>query len=180
MSDFYTVSQYAEYTGKDPGNIRKMLINGQLKGEKLGKQWIIPKDSIYPEDKRVKSGNYRNWRKRSGIWKEHPQLIKALQNMCSDLDKVYGDHLEKIVLYGSYARGEETQESDVDIALFVKEGSTEFMHDKMTDIVIEYELEQGVTLSVMPIEVQKYQRWNKTIPFYMNLDKEGIVLWKAI
>lgn len=32
MSDFYTVFQYAELTGKDPGNIRRMLLKGNLPG----------------------------------------------------------------------------------------------------------------------------------------------------
>ena len=43
--------------------------------------------------------------------------------------------LKNIVLYGSYARGEETPESDVDIAVLFKVGNTEEMHDKMVDIV---------------------------------------------
>ncbi len=62
MSEFYTVSQYAEVTGKDPGNIRRMLANGRLKGEKVGNQWLIPKNAQYPDDQRVKNGQYRNWR----------------------------------------------------------------------------------------------------------------------
>ena len=43
--------------------------------------------------------------------------------------------LKNIVLYGSYARGEEIPESDVDIAVLLKVGNTEEMHDKMVDIV---------------------------------------------
>lgn len=179
MSNYYTVSQYAKLTGKDPGNIRRLLINGTLKGEKLGKQWIIPKDTIYPSDGRVKSGNYRNWRKRKNIWNSNPQLMKKLLKMCSNLRNIYGDSLERIVLYGSYARGEQTAESDIDIALLVNDRNTEKMHDKMTDIVVDYELEQGVTLSVVPIEVDQYMEWNKILPFYKNIEKEGIVLWKV-
>ncbi|MBQ0058967.1 MAG: nucleotidyltransferase domain-containing protein [Lachnospiraceae bacterium] len=145
----------------------------------MGNQWVIPKGTEYPEDGRVKSGNYRNWRKRSGIWQKNPQLMKALLNMSNDLKVVYGEYLVKIVLYGSYARGEQTDESDVDIAVILKDGNTEKMHDDMTDIVVDYELDQGVTLSVMPIELEQYKTWHKTLPFYKNLDKEGIVLWKA-
>ena len=61
MSEYLTVSQYAEASGKDPGNIRRMLIKGILQGEKIGNQWLIPKNTVYPEDRRVKSGEYRNW-----------------------------------------------------------------------------------------------------------------------
>ena len=79
----------------------------------------------------MNSNNYRNYRRRLEIKNKHPELIKVLHKMCSEIAKVYGCYLDKIVLYGSYAREEETEESDVDIALFVKEGSTESMHDQM-------------------------------------------------
>ena len=179
MSEYYTVTEYAEITGKDPGNIRRLLAYGRLAGEKLGKQWMIPKNAEYPKDGRVKSGDYRNWRKRSGIWQENPKLMKALIRMSKDLKDVYGEYLVKIVLYGSYARGEQTAESDVDIAVILKDGNTEKMHEEMTDIVVDYELDQGVTLSVIQIESEQFREWNKTLPFYQNIDQEGIVLWKA-
>ena len=179
MEGFYTVSQYAELTGKDPGNIRRMLIRGELQGEKAGNQWMIPKDVEYPADKRVKSGDYKNWRKRKNVWNENKELMKNISSMCGELRDVYGNSLKKIVLYGSYARGEQTPESDVDIALIVNNVNDDCKHDKMTDIVVDYELEQGVTLSVIQIDYAEYTEWNHILPFYKNIDKEGIVLWKS-
>ena len=105
--------------------------------------------------------------------------MKALIRMSKDLKDVYGEYLVKIVLYGSYARGEQTAESDVDIAVILKDGNTEKMHEEMTDIVVDYELDQGVTLSVIQIESEQFREWNKTLPFYQNIDQEGIVIWKA-
>lgn len=179
MNDFYTVSQYAELAGKDPGNIRRMLLRGELPGEKAGNQWLIPKGTEYPADKRVKSGDYRNWRKRQHIWNENRELMRNISNMCGDLEQVYGTSLRKIVLYGSYARGEQTPESDMDIALIVDNVNDMIVHDKMTDIVVDYELEQGITLSVIQIDYAEYMMWNRVLPFLKNLDKEGIVLWKS-
>lgn len=140
---------------------------------------MIPKNTVYPEDRRITSGNYRNWWKRPLIWHSHPELMKALMDMCFHLNEIYGDSLEKIVLYGSYARGEETEESDVDVALIVNSANTESMHDEMIDLVVGYELEQAVTISVVPVEFEQYQEWRKVLPFYKNMDKEGIVLWHA-
>ncbi len=179
MKDYYTVSEYSKLTGKDPGNIRRMLIYGKLLGEKLGNQWIIPKDALYPEDKRVKSGNYKNWRQKQAIFHDSPDLMKALTRMCEDLHKVYGHYMDRVVLYGSYARGEQTPDSDVDIAVLLKKGTTEDSNDKMVDIVVEYELDLAVTLSVIPIELSQYLEWKKDLPFYKNIDKEGIILWKS-
>ena len=179
MSDYYTVGEYAELVGKDPGNIRRMLINGTIKGEKFGKQWMISKDTKYPEDRRLKSGDYKNWRKRMVINHNNPGLLKALTEMSRRIGGIYGDSLDRVILYGSYVRGEQTEESDIDIAILVKESSTKEMHDEMLDLVVDYELDLAVTVSVVSIEYENYLEWNKVLPYYKNIDREGIVLWKA-
>lgn len=179
MSEYYTVSQYAEIAGKDPGNIRRMLINGTLEGEKVGNQWLIPKGTEYPEDKRVKSGKYRNWRQRTKFNSRHPEMLKKLCEMCEAFEKIYGENIAEVVLYGSYARGQETDESDIDMALLLRENQTEEQYDRMTDVIVDYQLELGITLSIIPIEQQKFVEWNRTLPFYKNMLKDGIVLWKS-
>lgn len=177
--EYLTVSQYAKKTGKDSGNIRRMLISGRLNGKKLGNQWIIPEDALYPSDERVKTGRYRNWRKKPTLWYTHPELMKALKSMSEEIYKIYGDILDKVVIYGSYSRGEETQESDVDIAMILNDKETSQMHDEMTDIVVDYEIEHDKTLSVITINKDEYSLWKRTLPFYKNLDKEGVVIWRA-
>ncbi len=47
----------------------------------------------------------------------------------------------------------------------------------MLDLVVDYELLIAVTLSVVPIEYDNYIKWQKVLPFYKNIDKEGIVLY---
>ena len=179
MAEYYTVSEYAAINGKDPGNIRRMLIKGKLAGKKIGNLWAISKDAVYPTDGRVRTGNYRNWRKRSYIYRRNEELMTTLRKMCLDLSAVYAPYLDKIVLYGSFARGEETEESDVDIALLLATEETESMRDRMTDIVVDYEIDCGITLSVIAVSREHYMKWKDIMPFYKNLDKEGIVLWKA-
>lgn len=178
MKGFYTVSQYASILGKDSGNIRRMLINGKLIGEKVGNQWLIPKTAELSEDKRIKSGQYRNWRNKTRINKKYPGLLKQLTNMCIDIGEIYGDVIEEIILYGSYVRGQEVPESDIDIAVILRLPDTDELHRKMIDIVVDNELELEITLSVITIEEDNLNEWKSTLPFYKNLLKEGISLWK--
>jgi len=98
MKGFYTVSQYAAIFGKDSGNIRRMLINGTLEGEKVGKQWLIPKTAKLAEDRRLKSGKYRNWRNKIRINNKHPQILKQLSDMCKKIGEIYEDVIDNIVL----------------------------------------------------------------------------------
>ena len=178
MKGFYTVSQYAAIFGKDSGNIRRMLINGTLEGEKVGKQWLIPKTAKLAEDRRLKSGKYRNWRNKIRINNKHPQILKQLSDMCKKIGEIYEDVIDNIVLYGSYVRGQETPDSDIDIAVILRLPQTDEQHQKMIDIVVDYELKLGVTLSVISIEKDNFNEWKSTLPFYENLLKEEIYLWK--
>ena len=179
MTEYYSVSQYAEVSGKDPGNIRRMLINGALQGEKIGSQWIIPKSTIYPKDRRIKSGEYRNWRQRARINCKHPKLLKKLYEMCEKIANTHTDSITEIILYGSYARGQETDESDIDIAIVLSADLPEDQYDKITDIIVDYELDIGKTVSTISFDQSEFIEWKSTLPFYKNIDKEGIILWKS-
>lgn len=49
-----------------------------------------------------------------------PQTIQTLLTQyLSEVKKIYGSHLKTVILYGSYARGDYTSDSDVDIMLLV-------------------------------------------------------------
>lgn len=63
MSDFLSVAEFCEKFRKDPGNVRRLIAQGRIPAQKVGKQWIIPADAVPPDDKRIKSGKYRDWRK---------------------------------------------------------------------------------------------------------------------
>lgn len=179
MSEYYTVSQYAKISGKDPGNIRRMLLKGALEGEKVGSQWLIPKGTKYPEDRRVKSGDYRNWRQRVKFSSRHSVIFKKLREMCDAFADIYGEAIAEVVLYGSYARGQESEESDIDILLILKAEQTEEQYDRMTDVIVDYQMDLGITLSVISIEQREFMEWRTVLPFYKNVEKEGIVLWKS-
>jgi len=49
-----------------------------------------------------------------------PQTIHTLLTQyLSEVQRIYGAHLKSVILYGSYARGDFTADSDVDIMLLV-------------------------------------------------------------
>ncbi len=179
MTKYLSVNEYANLHGKDKGNIRRLLAAGRLKGQKVGNQWIIPADIVYPEDKRKKSGKYHNWRKRIALNK-HKELMNTISGMIVALHAIYGDLMSEVILYGSYARGSQTDESDIDIAVVIRGKPSKEITDRMIDCVAAHELECGKVLSVIDVDYEIYNKWKDSLPFYKNIDKEGIVLWKAI
>ncbi len=178
MTNYLSVSEYAKLHGKDPGNVRRLLASGRLSGQKVGKQWIISGDTPYPRDKRETSGRYSHLKKRS-IANEHRELMTTINSMVDALRDIYGELLHEVVLYGSYARGTQNDESDVDIAVMLLSKPSKDITDKMIDCVASHELECGKVLSVIDVDCATYSKWKDILPFYKNISKEGIVLWTA-
>jgi predicted nucleotidyltransferase len=85
----------------------------------------------------------------------------------------------RIVLYGSTARGTNSDESDVDIAVFVHTRLRADEDDLLSDIIVDMNLKYDKVFSVIDIDEAVYQKWRFVTPFYQNVDREGIVLWKA-
>lgn len=103
----------------------------------------------------------------------------ALKELVPGLQSIYGDLMDSIVLYGSTARGTQTDESDVDVAILLHAGATKEMRDQMLDLVVDLELACGKVLSVLCIDYEKFTEWKDTLPFYQNIRKDGVVLWQA-
>lgn len=103
---------------------------------------------------------------------------EVLQKLIPGLVDIFHLSIYSIILYGSVARGTQTLESDIDIAVIVK-SYTEKMHDEMTDLVIDLELEYNKVLSVLLIDYDKFKEWEDVMPFYKNMKQEGITLWQA-
>ena len=85
--------------------------------------------------------------------------------MCEAIGKIYANDIEEVVMYGSYARGQETDESDIDMAIVLKANQTDEQYDQLTDVVVDYELDIGITLSIISIEKNEFKEWKNTLPF---------------
>ena len=106
-------------------------------------------------------------------------LELVLQELVPGLRKIYGDLIDSLILYGSTARGTQTDESDIDVAVLLHEGGTKEMRAQMLDLVVDLELACGKVLSVLCIDYEKFIEWQDTLPFYKNIRKDGVVLWQA-
>lgn len=104
---------------------------------------------------------------------------RIFQQLIPEIVKIYGDLLVSIILYGSVARGTQTDESDIDIALMLRSEENADMKERMTDIIVDLELEHNKVLSILRIDYEKFKIWEDTMPFYKNMKKDGVVLWQA-
>ena len=103
----------------------------------------------------------------------------ALEKLIPGVQEIYGDLIDSVILYGSTARGTQTADSDVDVAILLRAGATKVMRDQMLDLVVDLELACGKVLSVLCIDYDKFAEWKDVLPFYKNIRKDGVVLWQA-
>ncbi len=101
------------------------------------------------------------------------------EELVRGLLRILPDQTVQIVLYGSTARGTAEEDSDIDIALFVNGPLTAVQEDRLSDLIVDMNLKYDKIFSVIDIDQQSYLKWRKVSPFYQNVDREGIVLWKA-
>lgn len=104
---------------------------------------------------------------------------RMFEKLIPKIVEIYGDSLVSVILYGSVARGTHTEESDIDIAIILSHSESMEMKERMTDIIVDLELEYNKVLSVLRIDYHNFKVWEDTMPFYKNMKKDGVILWQA-
>lgn len=104
---------------------------------------------------------------------------QILQELVEGILRTMPEQPDRIVLYGSVARGTQTEESDVDVALIMNGQLDNQTEDKLSDFIVDMNLKYEKVFSVIDIDVEQFRKWENILPFYKNVKKEGIVLWKA-
>ncbi len=72
------------------------------------------------------------------------------------LGAIFADRLRDVVLFGSYARGEATEDSDVDVLVLV-DGLTQLEMGAVATVATEHGLVHGVTIAPLPFSTQAFR-----------------------
>jgi predicted nucleotidyltransferase len=97
----------------------------------------------------------------------------VLNEFRENIEKLYGKRLKDIILYGSWARGEGNNDSDIDLVIILDgKVSPGKEIDRMIDIITEINLKYEVLLSVYPVSEKEYSTINS--PLLINVRREGI------
>jgi len=104
----------------------------------------------------------------------HDILLEFTQQV----QKVLGKSLKKVILYGSYARGDYRENSDIDIMVLTTLTDEEIRQIKTTiyDVAFDFQMEYGVDISVVIKNEEHFNYWLGALPFYDNVQKERVVL----
>ncbi|MGD2090988.1 MAG: nucleotidyltransferase domain-containing protein [Candidatus Aminicenantes bacterium] len=90
-----------------------------------------------------------------------------------EIKKIYGNQLDKIILYGSWANGTATNDSDIDLMVVLKGKISPGREiDRMIDCITDLNLKYDILLSVVPVSDEIYATIDS--PLMLNVKKEGI------
>ena len=65
MEGYLSIREVAEMWNLSPRRVQKMCADGQIPGvTKFGRSWVIPDGTEKPQGKRVKTGKYKDWRRK--------------------------------------------------------------------------------------------------------------------
>jgi len=105
-----------------------------------------------------------------------PKSIRPiLDEVKQYLQEIYGDNLTRVILYGSYARGDNEPDSDIDILITLKSmGDLYNEIRKYIDYISELDIKYDTIISIMPVFEGDYLNQRTSLLYSAN--REGIAL----
>lgn len=101
------------------------------------------------------------------------------EELVQGLTEIFQRNMSAIILYGSVARGDATDESDIDIAIIIKDEMDDQTKSRFISWAADMDIRHERVFSIVDIQEKNMKKWERILPFYQNIWKEGIVLWRA-
>ncbi len=105
-------------------------------------------------------------------------LSCLLERYKEAVSQILGERLKGIILYGSYARGDFKQDSDMDIMILADIQPEEISNlaDRIYDITYDFEVKYEMEINPSIQSIQVYEQWKGVYPFFMNIEKDGVAV----
>ncbi|HDM75888.1 MAG TPA: nucleotidyltransferase domain-containing protein [Deltaproteobacteria bacterium] len=108
---------------------------------------------------------------KNGRLEQKANALGLSKKLRKRLLEILGEHLE-VILFGSQARGEATEESDIDVLVVVPKLDKETL-DLILEVAWEVGFEAGKIISVIPATFEEVKKLSAS-PFFQAVRREGI------
>ena len=107
---------------------------------------------------------------------QKPEIATISNAVKVALQNIYGERLVSVLLYGSFARGEEKMESDIDFLYVLKDENVRKGHEIRfsAHVAADLSLQFGISISLHPTSAGSFEQTDRL--FYQNIKKEGIFI----
>lgn len=98
-----------------------------------------------------------------------------MKELKAGLVRIYGDKLKAVYLYGSYARGDYRDGSDVDVMILLKNYRNYWDEQKkISQLASDVSLEYDLTVSCIFIRELQWKTAGNEVPLIYNIRKDGL------
>lgn len=113
--------------------------------------------------------------------KTESELKQILDELIQNSIPIFDKKLKRVILFGSYARGDYDEESDIDV-MFLIDDDAKTLSSKyrkaVRRIIADIDWKYEVLLCSLLQNEQDFYAAVNSIPFYHNVEKEGITLYE--
>lgn len=104
------------------------------------------------------------------------QLDSIIKQIVEFSKELFSEKFQSVILYGSYARGDYDDESDIDIMIMVDMDREELKKYRLrtSEFFSELNLENNVFLTSKLQSLQYFNEWKDVMPFYRNVMRDGV------
>jgi len=100
-------------------------------------------------------------------------IKEILEKAKATLQKIYGIRLKGIILYGSYARGDAVEGSDIDLIVLLENMQNPIDElEKCSKEIHQIDLTYDTLISIIPFDLKQFNK--RRLPIILNAKKEGI------
>ena len=106
------------------------------------------------------------------------EKLKIMIDQIAEFSRhLFGEKFHNVILYGSYARGDYDEESDIDIMIMVDMPPEELRKHKsaVSGFIADLNLENDVFMVSKLQSIPLFNEWKDTVPFYQNVIKDGVI-----
>ena len=105
-------------------------------------------------------------------------ITEIMQQFAGRVRELLGNTLDSVIVYGSYARGDYSELSDIDVMILVtlSEEKIKKISDEISDMAFEYLMRFGVDISPVITNIDHFNYWVDNLPYYRNVRDEGVRL----
>ena len=162
MKEWITLEELAGYLKLSHASLYKMAQNGEVPAIKLGRHWRFDRETI---------DRWMHQKEFSSSHEEFPWQ-DCLDSLLKELRREFGKRFLSLWIYGSWARGEAKDESDVDLLVVIDPLSRK---DVQTVSQLAYEATFGRNRSVVfsMVTINQETFLTSLEPLLLNVRKEG-------